>query len=578
MIVEEPNLHANALRVLQSRYLLREQDNRAAETPGGLFRRVAQAVAQAELQYGGDAESCADIFFTLMNDLLFLPNSPTLMNAGMERQQLSACFVLPVDDSIDSIFTTLRQAALIHQSGGGTGLNFSKIRPAGDPLGPEPGRATGPLSFIKIFDAATDKIRQGGKRRGANMGILDITHPDIAAFITAKKEPGTITNFNLSVGITDAFMRAVEANTSWSLLHPASGNVAQEIPARELWNLLAEMAWESGDPGIVFLDRIEEANPVPAAGRINCTNPCGEVPLLPFEACNLGSVNLAKMILRENDRWKIDWNKLETTVKTAIRFLDDVIDVNAYILPQTETVVKANRKIGLGVMGWADLLMRLRIPYASDEAVALGKKLMQFIREKSHEASAALAAERGVFPNWPESKYYPGTRMRNATCTAIAPTGTISVIAGASSSIEPVFALAFRREHALGGADLEEINPVFAETLGEMGIAYEDISTHVMQEGTLAGTALPPEIKQVFLTAYEIDPSRHLLHQSVFQQFTDNAVSKTINLPAKTTVAETGAIFMQAWKLGLKGITVFREGSRGQVVLRPGISCKVCST
>lgn len=575
MPFSEPQLSANALRVLQSRYLLRGAH---AESPGGLFRRVAHAVAQAEKKYGNDPASWEGRFFELMNQLYFLPNSPTLMNAGLENQQLSACFVLPVGDSIDAIFETLHRAALIHQSGGGTGFNFSAIRPKGDPLGDLPGQASGPVSFIRIFDAATEKIKQGGKRRGANMGILDITHPDIELFIAAKKNAGEITNFNLSVGITDAFMRAVDNGESWNLLHPSDGAVTKVVPARELWKSIITLAHAGGDPGLVFLDRLQEDNPVPAAGRITCTNPCGEVPLLAFEACNLGSVSLPKMMKKENGNWSIDWDKLEDTVSVAVRFLDNVIDVNNYILPETEQVVKANRKIGLGVMGWADMLLRLRVPYASDEAVQLAGGLMRFIRDAAHRASAGLAAERGAFPNWPNSLLYPSAQRRNATCTAIAPTGTIAVIAGVSSSIEPLFALAYRRRHTLGGQALEEVDPFFLEAITETGIGNAVIREQATRNGNLSKTKLAMEWKSLFLTAYEIAPDWHLAHQAAFQQFTDNAVSKTINLPGTATVEETGRIFHRAWQLGLKGITVFRENSRGAVVLQPGLSCKVCDT
>lgn len=580
----QAEISLNAKKVLESRYLLRKGSGKEWETPDELFYRVAKAVAGAELSWGGaaDVAEAEQAFYEIMRDLLFLPNSPALMNAGTGSNQLSACFVLPVEDSMDSIFTTLKNTALIQQSGGGTGFNFSHLRPQGDPLYGKGGTASGPLSFLKIYDAATEHIKQGGKRRGANMGILNIDHPDIEAYIVAKKEKGKLENFNMSVGIRDAFMESVEANRKWDLMHPVSGEVVKTMDAKKLWQAIIESAWQTGDPGLLFLDSINRFNPTPALGPIEATNPCGEVPLLPYESCNLGSLNLSRFTRPNNGLHVIDWRKLEQTVFTAVRFLDDMIEVNRYILPEIKMMAQGNRKSGLGVMGWAELLILLEIPYDSDKAVRLAEQLMQFVQQKAWEASALLAQTREVFPNWEKSRFFPDRPLRNATCTSIAPTGSISIIAGTSASIEPLFALAYERKHVLNDETLYFTNPVFESYLQEHHLPAETILRQVREKG-LAGDVkeLPPAARQLFKTALEISPEWHLKHQLAFQRFTDNAVSKTINLPATATLKDVEEIYRTAWSHKAKGITVFRQQSKEQQVLYPGIktlakTCRVC--
>lgn len=571
-------LSENAVTVLQSRYLLRDENGVLNETPEQLFRRVSNAIALAEKKFGGNPVPVAEQFFRLLSSLRFLPNSPTLMNAGTARQQLSACFVLPVEDSLEGIFDALKYAALIHQSGGGTGFNFSKLRPQNDFLPGSGGTASGPLSFIELFDATTERIKQGGKRRGANMGILNCDHPDIEAFVVSKQKPDALRNFNISVGVSDAFLQAVESNDEWKLRHPKSGNVTAVIAARTLWESILENAWSTGDPGMIFLDRLEESNPTPKQGKIDTTNPCGEVPLLAYEACNLGSINLSLFVRKSGEKNEIDIEALGETIQLSVRFLDNVIEQNQYILPQISSVVRGNRKIGLGVMGWAELLLLLGIPYASEEAVSLGKRLMKFIREVAHAASAELVPSRGTFPEWTESRLAPDFPLRNATCTAIAPTGTIAVIAGTSPSIEPLFALAFRREHVLGKKTLTEINPVALKLLEEKGLLTESLKEKMISEGHLENSDLPETVKALFRTAAFISPEWHLRHQAAFQEFTDNAVSKTINLPNSATKEEIGKIYLEAWKLRLKGITVYRDGCKPEQVMNAGVSCEVCAS
>lgn len=575
------NLTENALTVLESRYLRKDADGNVVETPVELFRRVASHIAKAELSFGGaaDEERWKEKFFDLLCSLKFLPNSPTLMNAGTPLNQLSACFVLPVEDSIESIFTTLKNTALIQQSGGGTGFNFSALRPHGDFISSTSGYSSGPVAFMKVYDAATDNIKQGGKRRGANMGILNIDHPDIEEFIVVKKQDETLCNFNISVGIYDSFLEAVEANAMWQLKHPSTRKVVKEIPARELWNKIIQNAWFSGDPGLVFLDTIKKGNPTPAIGDITCTNPCGEVPLLPYEACNLGSIDVAK--LWNEEKKEIDWKQLEEIVEMSVRFLDNVVEINDYVIPEIKAMVTGNRKIGLGVMGWADLLIKMEIPYTSQKALDLGSQLMKFMQDKSMEASAKLAQERGVFKNWEKSIYSPSKPLRNATRTSIAPTGTISIIAGASSSIEPLFGLAFYRENVLNNQKLSEVNPLFVEYLKKKNLYSEELMEKVKQSGTVAGTDLPKEVKELFKTALEIEPDWHIEHQVRFQEHTDNAVSKTINLPEDATVKDVEAAYLKAWKEKAKGVTIFRYGSKLKQVLKSGSepnqsSCKVC--
>lgn len=574
-------LSEQAHRILRQRYLRKDRRGHIAETPEAMFRRVAKAVASAENRYGTDSAYWEQAFFHLMSELQFLPNSPTLMNAGTASGQLSACFVLPVADSLDAIFSTLHHAALIQQSGGGTGFNFSHLRPANDLVRESGGTASGPVSFMKIFDTATEHIKQGGKRRGANMGILNINHPDILSFITAKRQAGTLRNFNISVGVTDAFMHCLEKNENWHLVHPNTGESILQIPAIELWKEVLASAWQTGDPGLIFLDSISRANPTPLAGTIEATNPCGEVPLLPYEPCNLGSINLTTLI-KPGAEPDIDWDKLEEVIGIAIRFLDNVIDVNHYIIPEIREMAASNRKIGLGVMGWADMLIRMGIPYASREATNLASRLMQFISTKAKEASEALAISRGAFPNWKNSVYAPDKPLRHATRTSIAPTGTISIIAGVSSSIEPLFALAFQRKHILQDESMNTISSLFLDYLYQHGLYSEELIRQVMTEGTCAGIPqLTDQTRQLFATALDIPASWHLEHQLAFQQFTDNAVSKTINLPSSAGTDLIDDMYRGAWKRGAKGITVFRDQSGSQQVLHRGIrpghgACQVC--
>lgn len=577
-------LSENSLKVLQQRYLRKDADGAIVETPDKLFRRVAHTVASAELFWGKaeDAKIWEEKFYGVMSELLFLPNSPTLMNAGTNSNQLSACFVLPVDDNMTGIFTTLKNAALIQQSGGGTGFNFSHLRPKDDLVSAGSGTASGPVSFMKIFDTATEYIKQGGKRRGANMGILNVNHPDIEEFIFSKKEKGVLGNFNISVGITDDFMNTLQLDGEWNLIHPNSKTVAKKISAKKLWSDIVESAWQTGDPGLIFLDTINNNNPLPLLGKIESTNPCGEVPLLAYEPCNLGSVNLSKFIKQNNGSHEVDRLHLEEVIKIAGRFLDNVIEINNYIIPEIKKMALGNRKIGLGVMGWAELLILLEIPYDSEKAVRLAEQLMQFIKQKSTEASVALAKERNVFPNWEKSIYYPGIKIRNATRTSIAPTGTISIIADTSSSIEPLFALAFQRQHVLNEDSLFSVNPFFINYLKTHNLYTEKIMEEVMKEG-IAGQIkeLPQDVRNIFKTALEISPRWHLKHQLAFQKYTDNAVSKTINLPEAATINDVDEIYKKAWVQKAKGITIFRYNSKGKQVMHRGIKygvkgCKVC--
>jgi ribonucleoside-diphosphate reductase alpha chain len=574
----------NSLKVLQQRYLHRDTNGNITETPDELFQRVAKVVAAAELVWGTteDAGIWEATFYNVMSELLFLPNSPTLMNAGTSNNQLSACFVLPVEDNMNGIFTTLKNAALIQQSGGGTGFNFSHLRPKDDFVSASGGTASGPVSFIKIFDAATEHVKQGGKRRGANMGILNIDHPDIEEFIYAKRKKGILSNFNISVGITDEFMNTLHLNGEWTLIHPNSKTAVKKLSAKKLWNDIVESAWQTGDPGLIFIDTINAANPTPALGKIESTNPCGEVPLLSYEPCNLGSVNLSKFIKQNNGSKEVDWKRLEEVIQIAIRFLDNVIEVNNYILPEIKTMALGNRKIGLGVMGWAELLILLEIPYDAEKSIQLAEQLMQFIQVKSMEASMLLAKARGVFSNWKKSIYYPGKPIRNATRTSIAPTGTISIIADTSSSIEPLFALAFQRQHVLNEETLFSVNPHFIAYLKTNNLYADKIVDEVIKEG-VAGQIkeLPLAVKNIFKTALEISPAWHLQHQLAFQKYTDNAVSKTINLPESATINEVDEIYKSAWLHKAKGITIFRYNSKGKQVMQQGITfgmkgCKVC--
>jgi len=578
------SLSKNALKVLNSRYLRKNLKGELVENADELFMRVAKAVAEAELEWGtySDADKWQNIFYESMRNLLFLPNSPTLMNAGTPLNQLSACFVLPVEDNLDSIFTTLKHAALVQQSGGGSGFNFSRLRPKNDLISITGGEASGPVSFMKIYNAATEYVKLGGKRRGANMGILNIDHPDIEEFIVSKKEEKTLNNFNISVGITDKFMQAVETEEPWSLIHPNSRSVVKKMKAKDLWKLIIENAWLSGDPGLIFVDTINAGNPLISLGKIECTNPCGEVPLLPYESCNLGSINLSKFVEHERGKTIINFTRLGSTIEMATRFLDDVTEVNHYLLPETKVIVGSNRKIGLGLMGWAELLIMLEIPYESEEAVILGAQLMDFFKKKSLGASVQLAKERGVFKNWKKSIFYPGIKLRNATRLSIAPTGTISIIAGTSSSIEPLFAIAYRRSNVLNGNTLSETNHLFIDYLKKNKLYSEALMKEVEETGYLQHIKqLPVMIKNIFKTALEISPAWHLKHQVTFQKYVDNAVSKTINLPETAALDDVNQIYMNAWKQKAKGITTFRYHSKENQVLEKGVgsdtkACKVC--
>lgn len=559
-------LSKNAVQLLEARYLLKNTEGKIVESPEELFWRVAKYVASTENE---DREKWENKFYALLENLHFLPNSPTLMNAGLPHGQLSACFVLPVEDSLDSIFTTLKNMAMIHQSGGGTGYNFSQLRPHGDMVSSSGGVSSGPMAFIKIYDTATEHVRQGGKRRGANMGILNVDHPDIEEFILSKSEDRTLQNFNLSVGITDDFMKAVQSGTDWKLINPRTKKITKIIKAVTLWNQIVSQAWTTGDPGLIFLDTINKHNPVPKVGSIQSTNPCGEVPLFEYESCNLGSINLSKMVKLDGDRVEVDWKRLEKTIGIAVRFLDNVISANHYLLPQIEQETKSNRKIGLGIMGWAEMLAQLQIPYASEEGVLLGKKLMKFVQLKSFEASAALAKEREVFPNWKKSIFYPNKPMRNATCNSIAPTGSISVIADTSYSIEPLYALAYKRVGILGNRTQMEVNPIFVGKMQALGLWTDEVKEEVLATGGIQQLVqIPKEVRSLFETSLEIPWEYHLQHQRAFQKYTDNAVSKTINLSKNTSKATVSDIYMTAWKYGLKGITIYRDGSKANQVLQ----------
>ena len=564
---DELKLTVNAIQVLGRRYLLRDESGNIIETPMQMLRRVARAVALADKFYGRDPALAEERFLSLMKNLEFLPNSPTLMNAGTPLGQLSACFVLPIEDSIESIFDALKAMAIVQKSGGGTGFSFSRLRPRGDIVRSTMGSASGPVSFMRIFDVATEVIKQGGKRRGANMGVLRVDHPDVVEFITAKAVEGVLKNFNISVAVTDEFMEKARRGEEYELINPRTGEATRAVNAEDIFNMAATMAWRSGDPGFIFIDEVNRHNPTPEAGQIEATNPCGEQPLLPYESCNLGSINLAKM-LKGNE---VDWEKLGETVRVAVHFLDNVIDVNKFPLPEIERVTKSNRKIGLGVMGFAEMLLRMEIPYDSKDALSLAEKLMSFITGEARDASVELGRERGSFPNF-EGSIWSGKydALRNATVTTIAPTGTISIIAGTSSGIEPLFAICFVR-NVLEGARLLEVNPVFEEVARRRGFYSRDLMMEIAKVGSVQEiSGVPEDVKRIFVTALDIDPEWHVRMQAAFQRHVDNAVSKTVNLRADATVSDVKRVFWLAYELKCKGITVYRYGSKPEQVLYIG--------
>lgn len=562
----------NAKAVLERRYLARDEQGNPTETVDGLFRRVANAIAEGDRHFDpkADVVATAKAFYEMMTNLDFLPNSPTLMNAGRPLGQLSACFVLPVADSMEDIFDAIKNAALIHKSGGGTGFSFSRLRPKGSTVNSTGGVASGPISFMKVFNAATEAVKQGGTRRGANMGILRVDHPDIMEFITCKNDTSEITNFNISVGITEAFMEAAGKNAMYDLVDPATGRVTGQLNAKEVFDTIVTSAWQTGEPGIIFLDRLNRDNAVPDQGEIESTNPCGEQPLLPYESCNLGSINLVNHITKTVAGWVLDRAKLEKTIRTAVHFLDNVIEVNQYPLPEIDQMTRSTRKIGLGVMGFADMLLYMGVPYNSEEGVALAREIMDTINTIGHQESEKLAETRGAFPLFEQSIFKDGKPIRNATVTTIAPTGTLSIIAGVSSGVEPVFAYAYIR-NVMDNTHLIETNQILKDKLVEAGIYSDELMQKIVEQGSLAHVdGIPEEIKRVFVCAHDVSPIWHVRMQAAFQEYTDNAVSKTVNFPNSATKEEVAEVYRLAFTLGCKGTTIYRDGSRNEQVLNIG--------
>jgi ribonucleoside-diphosphate reductase alpha chain len=575
----EPELSKNGLLVLEKRYLAKDDEGNVKETAGDLFLRVAKYVASGDSIYSKDKKSInktAEKFYELMASLSFLPNSPTLMNAGRSLGQLSACFVLPIEDSMDKIFDSVKNMALIHKSGGGTGFSFSRLRPKNDIVRSTSGISSGPVSFMNIFNAATETVKQGGNRRGANMAILDVTHPDILEFISAKENGESLTNFNISVALTDEFMKAVKENKDYDLINPKTKKKAGHLNAKEVYDLIVQKAWDNGEPGIVFIDKINQLNSIRKVGLVESTNPCGEQPLLPYESCNLGSINLNNILKEVNGETIIDYDLLRDITSTAVHFLDNVIDLNKYPLPEIEKATKENRKIGLGLMGFADLLIKMKVPYDSDRAIELAEKVMSVIQDESTKKSEKLAEERGAFPNFPLSTYSElgNPIIRNATTTTIAPTGTISIIADSSSGIEPIFALAYVK-NVMDKDVLVETNSFFEKVAKEQGFFKSDIMDKVADHGSVSGIEeIPEEVRDIFVTAHDISPEWHIKVQAAFQKYTDNAVSKTVNFSNSATIEDIRKVYSMAYDLGCKGVTVYRDGSRSEQVLETKATAK----